>query len=124
MIHGTGTKRMMIRALGPSLTASGVTYVEPHPVLDLFDGSGRLLATNDGWMTNYNEQEIIDTGIAPSSALESAMVIKLPASDNGSAYTAVLREGGFESGISLLEVYDLDTEDGNTVLNNSVTAYG
>ena len=68
--HGGPTKRMMIRALGGSLTSSGIADLLADPVLDLYDGNGALIATNDNWQDNANQQEIIDTGLAPESENE------------------------------------------------------
>ena len=43
-------------------------------MLELHDATGTLVATNDNWTDNYNEQEIIDTGIAPVSPNESVIL--------------------------------------------------
>ena len=117
--RGGPTKRMMIRALGGSLAASGVENALADPVLDLYDSNGALMATNDNWQENANEQEIIDTGLAPTLENEATILMQVPSDDAGIAYTAVLRGVGDTTGIGLLEVYDLDLGIGPNVQNIS-----
>ena len=117
--RGGPTKRMMIRALGSSLTSSGVTNVLADPVLELYDGTGALIATNDNWQDNANQQEIIDTGLAPGSEDESVILLQVPSDDAGVSYTAVLRGAGDTTGVGLLEVYDLDLGIGPNIQNIS-----
>jgi hypothetical protein len=119
IVRGNPAKRIMIRAIGPSLSASGITNVLADPVLELHDRTGAVIATNDNWSDNANQQEIIDTGIAPASPKEAVIVVRLPSDDNGVAYTAVLRGAGDTTGVGLLEVYDLDRGLGPFLLNIS-----
>jgi hypothetical protein len=74
------------------------------PILELRDGNGGLIRSNDNWRTDQ-EAEIIATKIPPSNDLESAIVALLPA--NGAAYTAVVRGVGDTPGIGVVEVYAL-----------------
>jgi mono/diheme cytochrome c family protein len=115
--RGSPDKRIMIRGLGPSLTALGVPNALSNPVLELYDQTGTLIASNDNWNDNANQQEIIDTTIAPASASESVILRKLPSDDTGIAYTAVLRGLGSTTGVGLLEVYDFDRGLGPQILN-------
>ena len=119
ILRGGPDKRIMIRGIGPSLVSSGITNVLPDPVLELHDSAGGLVATNDNWGDNYNQQEIIDTGIAPTSPNESVILGRVPSSDSGVAYTAVLRDVNDQSGVGLVEVYDLDRGANSRVLNIS-----
>ncbi|MGI8431472.1 MAG: peptidylprolyl isomerase [Chthoniobacterales bacterium] len=116
IILGDAPKRVAIRALGPGLTSRGVANVLADPTLELHAGSGALLATNDNWQDAPNEQEIIDAGLAPTKAKESVILMTLPATSNGSGYTAVIRGAG---GNGLVEVYDLDSGPGSAILNIS-----
>ena len=75
-----------MRAIGPSLPVSGRLA---DPTLELRDGNGTLLQSNDNWMDAPNRQEIIDSTLAPTKDLESAILMTLPA--NNSAYTAIVR---------------------------------
>jgi pectinesterase len=99
---GTGESTVMIRALGPSLVAAGVVDPLADPTLELHDGNGIAIASNDNWR-DAQPSEIEQTGISPSDDHESAIVTTLP----DGAYTAVLagRDGG--TGIGLIEIYNL-----------------
>ena len=102
IITGTQPKRVIVRAIGPSLPLPGALA---DPVLELHDSSGGLIASNDNWRSDH-EAEIIATGIPPTNDLESAIVATLPA--NSSAYTAIVRGVNNGTGIGLVEAYDLD----------------
>ncbi|MEY2512083.1 MAG: hypothetical protein QOE26_2846 [Verrucomicrobiota bacterium] len=106
IVTGTQPKKVAIRAIGPSLTNFGVQGALADPTLQLFNGSQQLLDSNDNWVDSPNKQTLLDTGLAPSNTLESAIVATLPA--NSSNYTAVLRGAGSGTGIGVVEVYDLD----------------
>jgi hypothetical protein len=105
--------------LGSSLTPSGISNALADPVLDLYDGTGALIASNDNWQENVNEQEIIDTGLAPNVENESVILLQVPSDDTGIPYTAVLRGVDETTGVGLLEVYDLDLGVGPNIQNIS-----
>jgi mono/diheme cytochrome c family protein len=119
IVRGGPDKRIMIRAIGPSLSSSGIANVLADPILELYDSTGAVIATNDNWADNTNQQEIIDTGVAPASPKESVILARLPSDNNGVHYTAVLRGAGNTTGVGLVEVYDLDRELDSRVLNIS-----
>ena len=95
--------RVIVRALGPSLQAFGITNALPNPFLELHDSNGALLGSNDDWRADQ-ESEIIATKLPPSQDVESALVANLPAG----AYTGIVRDAAGAAGIGLIEVYDLD----------------
>ena len=101
IITGTDAKKVIIRGIGPSLSAffSGVLA---NPTLELFQGN-TLLQSNDNWKTDQ-QAEIAATGIPPTNDLESAIVRTVAPG----AYTAVLRGSGNTTGIGVVEAYDLD----------------
>lgn len=103
IITGTQPKRIIVRALGPSLPLAGALA---NPVLELRDGSGVLIRSNDDWRIGGQEAEIIATTIPPGNDLESAIVATLPA--NNSPYTAIMRGENDGTGIGVVEAYDLD----------------
>jgi len=105
IVTGTQSKKVIIRAIGPSLNLAGKLG---NPTLELRDGTGALLASNDDWKTSgsADRQAIIDSTIPPTNDLESAIVATLPA--NGAGYTAIVRGAHNTTGIAVLEVYDLD----------------
>jgi hypothetical protein len=105
IVSGYQPKKVIIRAIGPSL---GVAGSLADPTLELRDGSGALLQSNDNWKDSPNKQAIIDSTIPPANDLESAIVATLPASASGTSYTAIVRGAGNGTGIGVVEVYDLD----------------
>jgi len=104
IITGTQPKKVIVRAIGPSLS-SFFSGALADPVLELRDSSGGLIASNDNWRSDQ-EAEIMATGIPPGNDLESAIVATLPA--NSSAYTAIVRGVNNGTGIGVVEAYDLD----------------
>jgi YVTN family beta-propeller protein len=101
IVLGPGSRKVLVRALGPSLPVAGKLE---DPVLELRDGNGGLLRSNDNWRTDQ-EAEIMATTIPPSDDLEAAIVQTLPA--NGAAYTAIVRGANGTTGVALVEVYAL-----------------
>jgi cyclophilin family peptidyl-prolyl cis-trans isomerase len=116
IMRGSSPKRLMIRGIGPS---SGLSGALADPVLELHDGTGAVIASNDNWGDAANKQDIIDTGIAPSSPNESAILLTVPSDPNNAFYTAVVRGANNTTGLGLVEVYDLDSGPGSTLLNIS-----
>jgi len=104
IITGTQPKKVIIRAIGPSLSSFFPGALN-DPILELLNSSGGLVASNDNWRSDQ-EAEIIATGIPPSNDLESAIVAILPA--NNSAYTAIVSGVNNGAGIGAVEAYDLD----------------
>lgn len=110
IISGNEPKTVVIRALGPSLPLDGVLT---DPTLVLYDGTGKVLASNDNWTSNADA--VLGTGIAPIHSEESVIVTTL----NPGHYTAVVRGVGDSSGIALVEVYDLTADVNSTLANIS-----
>ena len=75
------------------------------PILELRDGNGVLIRSNDNWRSDQ-EAEIIATTIPPANDMESAIVATLPA--NGATYTAVVRGVNGTTGVAVVEVYGLN----------------
>ena len=101
IITGTQPKKVIVRGIGPSLPLSGALA---DPVLELHDGSGQLVESNDNWTDSPDKQAIIDSTIPPTHDLESAIVRTLaPAT-----YTAIVRGVNSTTGIALVEVYALN----------------
>ena len=103
IVLGQDAQKVIIRAIGPSLTVAGKLE---NPTLQLLDANGAQLAFNDNWRTGGQEAEIIGTGIPPAHEFESAIVYDLPA--NGARYTAIVRGAGDTTGIAVVEVYTLN----------------
>ena len=104
IIPGPDPKRVIVRGIGPSLNAFGVPDVLADPTLELHDGAGTLIATNDNWKSDQ-QAEIEATMLQPTNDLEAAIIATLPA--DGAGYTAILRGKNGATGIGLVEAYDL-----------------
>ena len=98
----TGANEILVRALGPSLTGSGITNPLPDPTLGLYNSQGALLRGNDNWKDSQRT-DIEGTGIPPKNDLESALIAILPPGN----YTAIVGGVGGATGIGLVAVSNL-----------------
>ncbi len=113
IIQGTGPKTVILRALGPELSAPpfNIPNALVNPTLELHDGSGALIARNDNWQTTIiggvihasQVSAIQNSGHAPTQPSESAIVATLQPGN----YTAIVRGVNNTTGVALVEVYDL-----------------
>ncbi|MDP9100031.1 MAG: ice-binding family protein [Verrucomicrobiota bacterium] len=102
--NGTASEKVIVRALGPSLSNMGIANVLADPILELHDGNGTLLVSDDNWQDDANQAALITaTGLAPSNRLESAIVATLPPG----AYTAIVAGKNGGMGVGVMEVYHL-----------------
>ena len=106
IVKGTGFKRFIARAIGPSMSVNGqpVPGRLMDPILELHDSNGATL-TNDNWRTGGQETEIQLSGLAPSDDREAAIIRTVPAGN----FTALIRGANNTTGIGLIEVYDIGT---------------
>ena len=112
IVQGSGTKRVIVRAIGPELTRYGVRNVLTDPTLELHNAAGALIASNDNWQTTViggiitrdQVMDIQNSGHAPTDPTESAIIAELPPG----RYTAIVRGKNIIVGVALVEVYDLD----------------
>jgi hypothetical protein len=98
-----GPKLVLIRALGPSLAAFGVSPVLENPVLQLFSGSTQL-RSNDDWQSASNSDDIIATAIPPQDSKEASILVRL----EPGAYTTVVTGANDTTGIALVEIYEME----------------
>jgi hypothetical protein len=99
---------ILIRGIGPSLSSAGISNPLANPTLELHNGSGTLISTNDNWKVNdqtqlSQESEIRATTVPPSNDLESAILALLPPGN----YTAVLGEKNGGTGVGVVEIFNL-----------------
>jgi hypothetical protein len=97
-----GSVRAVVRAIGPSLGAFGITNALPDTTLQLRDQDGNIVLENDDWQTTQ-KQELEDTGLQPTHDLEAAIVITLQPGQ----YTAQVRGKDDANGIGVVQVYFL-----------------
>jgi hypothetical protein len=120
IITGTAPKHVLLRAMGPTLTQSGVPNALADPVLELHGPGAFVTITNDNWRDDpAQEAAIIATGIPPANNLESAIDATL----NPGAYTALVRGKNNTSGVALVEVYDLSEAVVAKLANISTRAF-
>jgi hypothetical protein len=105
IVGGGGLANVIVRAVGPSLPVAGALA---DPMLELRDGSGVLVESNDNWKTRASDgtsqQAAVEaTRLAPTIDAESAIVQTLAAGN----YTAIVRGKNNTTGIALVEVYNL-----------------
>jgi hypothetical protein len=111
IISGSESKRLILRAIGPSLAAAGVGGALEDPILELYDGTGTPIRSNDDWQDSDQAGEIAATGVAPVSASEAAMVVTL----QPGSYTAIVRGWEGTEGVGLVEAYVLDSNSAQLV---------
>jgi uncharacterized delta-60 repeat protein len=116
IITGTEPKTVVVRGLGPSLPVPGALA---DPVIEVHGPSGELLGANDNWNDALTRQQVIDSGLAPSNDLESALWGTI----NPGAYTVVVRGANQTTGIALFEVYDLDRAADSQLANISTRGF-
>jgi hypothetical protein len=99
-----GAARVIVRALGPSIPVAGALN---DPTLELHDTSGTAIAFNDNWKTrpdgSSQQAEVEATALEPGSDVESALVRTLPPGN----YTAIVRGTNNNTGVGLVETYNL-----------------
>ena len=103
IISGTDAKKVLIRGMGPTLTSFGVPNALQNPVLELHDGTGAVVVSNDEWKIPQ-ETAIAATGLAPGDDHESAILLTL----QPGSYTVIESGKNGTSGVGLIELYDLD----------------
>ena len=126
IVQGTQTKRVIIRAIGPELSQYGVPNVLANPTLELHNGTGALIASNNNWATTIiggiitanQVQDIRSSGHAPGER-ESAIIADLPPGN----YTAIVRGVNDMTGVALVEAYDLSPESSSSLGNISTRAF-
>jgi predicted outer membrane repeat protein len=115
IVTGSAPKRVILRALGPSLPVSDALA---DPVMELHGPAGFTTITNDNWR-DTQEAEIMATGIPPFNNLESAILVTL----NPGPYTSIVSGKNGTSGVGLVEVFDLNWTVASKLGNISTRAF-
>jgi hypothetical protein len=105
VVSGSSPKRMLLRAVGPSLSNFGVQRPLPNPELRVLDSAGKVLAENEDWNSGQTASTASAVGAfgLSSGTRDAAVAVTLPP---GMYSMQVTPNGG--SGIALAEVYDAD----------------
>ena len=104
IVGAVDNSTVVLRALGPSLAAAGVSDTLQDPSFNVYDQNGSLLAGNDNWHDDPGALELEQNRLAPSDDAEAATVLHLPVG----AYTAVTAGADGGTGVGLVEVYNLE----------------
>ena len=117
IITAGSAKKVIMRALGPSLEQADVPQPLPNPFLELRAGDSSLITSNNNWRDNTAaaQQDITDNRLAPPNDLESAIVATL----QPGTYSVIIRDQGNSTGVGLLEVYDVDRTSTSRLANIS-----
>jgi len=118
IITGNDAKKVILRAIGPSLTQFGVVDALADPVLEVHGSDGSVIASNDNWR-EAQESEINATGLAPQDDLEPAIIATL----DPDAYTAIVSGKDETSGVGLVEGYDLGQAADSQLANISTRGF-
>jgi hypothetical protein len=127
IIEGSGPKMVIVRAIGPELTRFGVPNALADPTLELHNGAGALIASNNNWqttiiggiITSNQVSAIEDSGHAPTQPSESAIIATLQPGN----YTAIVRGVSNTTGVALVEVYDLSADNVSVLGNISTRSF-
>jgi len=115
------TRKIMVRAIGPSLIPFGIADALNDPVLEIHDSNSATVATNNDWKVTQiggliggdQSAEIGTSGLAPTNDLESAIIaILAPGS-----YTAVVQGAGGTTGTGVVDAYDLSAASSARLAN-------
>jgi hypothetical protein len=116
---GTANKKVIIRAIGPTLSDFGVPGALADPTLDLYQGN-TLLFSNDDWRNSSQQAEIAASGFPPNKDVESAIIWTLTPGQN---YTAIVRGKDGQSGVGVVEAFDLDQTAASKLGNISTRGF-
>ena len=118
IITGNVAKKVIFRAVGPSLAGANVGEPLQDPVLELYGAGGALIATNDNWK-DTQQADIEASGLEPARDSESAIVATLQPGN----YTAIVRGKAETEGVALAELYELDRAAGSKLANISTRGF-
>jgi hypothetical protein len=120
VIRGSGTKRVLVRAVGPGLAQFGVAGTNPDPKFEVYRGSTKI-AENDTWdSTLASAFTAVGAFGLQSGSKDAAAMVTLNASASGENYSVRVTGVGSSAGITLVEVYDADTAPTSKLVNVSV----
>ena len=118
IVRGDVPKKVIIRAIAPSLGGGNglpIQGILADPMLDVHNGAGDIIFSNDDWVSSPQKQAIIDSTIPPAHEKEAAIVMTLPPGN----YTAVVTGKSAAAGIAVVELYDLDPSSSSQLVNVS-----
>lgn len=107
IVSGAAPQHVVVRAIGPDLSASRVPTPLQDPFLDVRDSNGTRIASNDNWRSGGQQAEIIADGLAPLDERDSVVIVDLMPGGYSALVTGV--NGGV--GNALVEFYNQSTNN-------------
>lgn len=110
VVAGTAPKTLLVRAVGPTLSAFGVTGELADPTLTVFSGT-TTVATNNDWSSGPGTAAVAAAATQagafalPLGSRDAALIVTL----NPGAYTIQVAGIGNATGVALVEVYEVPT---------------
>ena len=113
IVQGSQPATLILRAIGLSLSAGGITGALADPMITVYDSDQNQIATNDDWFISADAETIASFHLDPPNSRESALYLTL----QPGAYTAVVQSftdarSPPATGVGLFELYDLSTSGG------------
>lgn len=108
VVGGNSPKRVLVRGVGPALSAYGVSGVLTDPAVKIYQ-AGAVVAENDNWQSGATASEVAaaggSVGAFPLAAgsRDAALIATLPPG----SYSAVVNAANGGTGAGLVEVYEL-----------------
>jgi len=107
-VNGSGTAKVLVRVVGPTLGTFGVSGVIQHPVLTVYDSANRPIAVNLGWTGGGQTAELKTAfdavgafGLSETTVADCALLITLPPGN----YTAMASGAQDSTGVAIVEAY-------------------
>jgi hypothetical protein len=120
IVNGSASKNVVVRGLGPSLTAFGINDALADPTLELRGSDGLVILSNDNWQDDsLQAAQLTALGLAPTNAKESGLF----ASVQPGAYTAIVAGKNQGTGVGLVEVYDTNGAASSQLANISTRGF-
>lgn len=102
--NNSGNTDVAVRGIGPSLTHFGLSNVLADPTLEIHNGNGSIMISNDDWETDpVSAAQLTANGLALSDPKESGIFATLPPGQ----FTAVLAGTNNSVGIGMVEIYNV-----------------
>lgn len=121
IVSGETQRRVLIRAVGPSMSVNGTPVAGRinDPSLHVYGNGNATDVSNDNWQDSAQRDEIAATGLAPADPKEPAVIVTLRPGN----YTAVVSGASGDTGIGLVEMYDLSNDPKSRIGNLSTRGY-
>jgi hypothetical protein len=104
ILRGNNYTHVAVRGVGPSLAQFGISPALADPTLELHDGNGTVVISNDNWQSDAaTASQLTALGLALSDPSEAGIYTLLPSG----SFTAVLAGKNGGTGIGLIELYNV-----------------